>query len=132
MQFAEVDSARIVHFSRYFRYMEEAEHALWRDAGLSIAPSEANSGYARIAASFEYHRPLCFEDEFDVHIRIVAITPKTLRYACTVTRDGERVATGAMAVVHVTGGPGQTMRSLPIPPEIAARFAVAADDARPS
>ena len=36
--FYEVDSAGIVHFSNYFRYMEEAEHALWRAAGLSIAP----------------------------------------------------------------------------------------------
>ena len=38
VQFYETDAAGIVHFSTYFRYMEEAEHALWRDAGMSIAP----------------------------------------------------------------------------------------------
>ena len=37
VQFAETDLAGIVHFSWMFRYMEEAEHALWRAAGLSIA-----------------------------------------------------------------------------------------------
>ena len=37
VHFYETDAAGIVHFSTYFRYMEEAEHALWRDAGLTIA-----------------------------------------------------------------------------------------------
>ena len=36
VQFYETDAAGIVHFSWFFRYMEEAEHALWREAGLSI------------------------------------------------------------------------------------------------
>ena len=33
VQFYETDMAGIVHFSCYFRYLEEAEHAMWRDAG---------------------------------------------------------------------------------------------------
>ena len=37
VQFAETDLAGLVHFSMFFRYMEEAEHALWRAAGLTIA-----------------------------------------------------------------------------------------------
>ena len=37
VQFYETDAAGMVHFSWFFRYMEEAEHALWREAGLSIA-----------------------------------------------------------------------------------------------
>ena len=36
VQFHETDAAGIVHFSWFYRYMEEAEHALWRQAGLSI------------------------------------------------------------------------------------------------
>src|SRR6185295_6570825 len=49
--FYETDLAGIVHFSCYFRYMEEAEHALWRQAGLSIAPKGAEIGFPRVAAS---------------------------------------------------------------------------------
>ena len=71
VNFYELDSAGIVHFSTFFRYMEEAEHALWRAAGLSIAPRDAVVGFPRVAAAFEYRRPLRFEDEFDVRIRIV-------------------------------------------------------------
>jgi YbgC/YbaW family acyl-CoA thioester hydrolase len=125
VQFAEVDSARIVHFSQYFRYMEEAEHALWREAGLSIAPPGATFGYARIGASFEYHSPLRFEDEFDVLIRIARITARTMRYDCSVSRGVDRIATGVMTIVCVTGGDGEPLRSIPIPAEIATRFAVA-------
>ena len=33
VQFYETDAAGIVHFSWFYRYMEEAEHALWREAG---------------------------------------------------------------------------------------------------
>jgi len=52
VQFYETDAAGIVHFSWFFRYMEEAEHALWREAGLSIAPVVADVGWPRVAASF--------------------------------------------------------------------------------
>ena len=45
VMFHELDSAGIVHFSIYFRYMEEAEHALWREAGLSIAARGAEVGF---------------------------------------------------------------------------------------
>ncbi len=123
VQFSEVDSARIVHFSQYFRYMEEAEHALWREAGLSIAPPGATFGYARIGASFEYHAPLRFEDEFDVVIRIAQITTRTMRYDCQVARGADRIATGVMTIVCVTGGDGEPLRAIPIPADIAARFA---------
>ena len=47
MQFHETDAAGIVHFSRYILYMEEAEHALWREAGLSIAPRDSPIGWPR-------------------------------------------------------------------------------------
>jgi acyl-CoA thioesterase FadM len=50
VQFAETDLAGIVHFSWYFRYIEEAEHALWRAAGLSISPPRAEMGWPRVAA----------------------------------------------------------------------------------
>ena len=68
IQFPETDATGIVHFTNYFKYMEEAEHAMWRAAGLSIAPPAAEIGWPRIGASFDYRKPLRFEDEFDVHL----------------------------------------------------------------
>lgn len=124
VQFYEADPAGIVHFSWFFRYMEEAEHALWRAAGLRIAPPDAEVGFPRVAASFDYLSPLRFDDEFDVHIRIAAISTRSISYACEVTRDGKSIATGTMTVVCVRRVPGQPMTSTAIPPEIESRFAV--------
>ena len=126
VQFHEVDGARIVHFSRYFNYMEEAEHALWREAGLSIAPPDAAVSFLRVSTTFDYHRPLRFEDEFEVWIRVAEITDKAIRYTCELSRGDARIATGSLTVVCARAEPGQPMKATRIPPDIAARFEVAA------
>ena len=122
--FYEADPAGIVHFSWFFRYMEEAEHALWREAGLSIAPRRSDVVFPRINAAFEYHSPLRFEEEFDVCIRITAITEKTMRYACEVTRGNTKIATGSLTIVCAAKR-GDEMKAVSFPPEIAAQFKVA-------
>src|SRR5688572_30653237 len=104
--------------------MEEAEHGLWRAAGLSIGHSEAGVGFPRVSAGFEYHRPLRFEDEVDIRIRIVGISEKSMRYTCALTRGGEPIATGTCTIVCVTQRPDKSMKAVPFPPEIASRFAV--------
>ena len=122
--FYECDGAGIVHFSNYFRYMEEAEHALWRSTGLSIAHREADVGFPRVAASFEYKRPLRFEDEFDIRIRITAISQRSMKYSCELSKDGEPVALGSATIVCVARQPDHSMKAVPIPPDIASRFTV--------
>jgi acyl-CoA thioester hydrolase len=122
--FYEADPAGIVHFSWYFRYMEEAEHALWREAGLSIAPRDGEFVFPRINAAFDYHNPLRFEDEFEVRIRVAAITDKTMRYACVLTRGTTKIATGSLTIVCATKQDGD-MKAAPFPPGIATRFEVA-------
>jgi len=41
VQFPETDASGIVHFTNFFKYVEEAEHAMWRAAGLCIAGRDA-------------------------------------------------------------------------------------------
>ena len=124
VQFYEVDSAGIVHFSWFFRYMEEAEHAMWRAAGLSIAAPGSEVGFPRVSVTCDYHRPLRFEDEFDVVIRIAAISEKTIRYACEMTRDGTRMASGSIIVASVKKQADGSLKSVPLPPDIVTRFEV--------
>lgn len=128
VQFYEADSAGIVHFSNYFRYMEEAEHALWRDAGVNIAPRDSDIGFPRVAASFEYLRPLYFGDEFEARIRVAAMGEKSIRYACTLKKGEEKIGTGSVTVVCVGKREGGGMKARPFPPEIADRFEVSAED----
>jgi acyl-CoA thioester hydrolase len=130
VQFYETDTAGIVHFSWFFRYMEEAEHALWRAAGLSIAPPGSEIGWPRVAASFDFHGALRFEEEFEVWIRIAAITKRTLRYTGLLTRGTQKIATGRLTIACVRKRTNEPMTSIEIPPEVAARFEVnpAADE----
>lgn len=107
-----------MHFSWFYRYMEEAEHAMWREAGLSIHPPVSDIGWPRIAASFEFHRALRFEDEFDIIIRVAEVTRKTIRYTCELTKDDVRVATGEMTIACVRKLEDRTMRGVEIPEAI--------------
>jgi YbgC/YbaW family acyl-CoA thioester hydrolase len=122
VQFSETDVAGIVHFSNFFRYFEDAEHELWRQAGLSIHPEKSSVGWPRVAASCEFHRPLKFEQEFDISVRISEMTRRTITYAGEITRNGERVATGSWKIACVATLPDGTMKSADIPEEVMRRF----------
>ncbi len=130
VQFYETDTAGIVHFSWFYRYMEEAEHALWREAGLSIAPETSEIGFPRVSASFDFRLPLKFEDLFEVRLTICDITAKTIRYAAVVTREDAVIATGSLTVACVRKRPGHAMEAIEIPSTIANHFEVAADGPR--
>lgn len=122
VQFAETDMAGIVHFSMYFRYMEEAEHALWRSVGLQIAPSEGHVGFPRVAASCDFKAPLRFEEEFEVHVRVEAVGRRSLKYGFTLRRGEDILATGAMTSVSVEKLPGGGVRSVELPPDVVTRL----------
>jgi acyl-CoA thioester hydrolase len=118
VEFAETDAAGIVHFSMYFRYMEEAEHAMWRAAGLSISPPGSEFGFPRVSASMDYHAPLRFEDHVEVSIRIVEAGPRTIRYEAQLACEGMRIATGSMTMVCVSKQAGEAMKAVPFPGHI--------------
>jgi YbgC/YbaW family acyl-CoA thioester hydrolase len=128
VHFYEVDLAGIVHFSWYFRYMEEAEHALWREAGLSIARFGEETGYPRVNASCDFHGPLHFEDEFEVLVRVAAVSRRSMRYTFLISRDGRKIATGATTIACVRKKPGEPLQAVDIPAEVASRFSVALGD----
>lgn len=124
VQFYETDAAGIVHFSWYPRYMEEAEHAMWRAAGLSIhAPGDAY-GWPRVALTVDYLAPLRFEDAFTITIWVAELGTRSMRYGCELSRDGTRVATGSMTIACVTRDAEGAVRSTALPDIVRERFAV--------
>jgi acyl-CoA thioester hydrolase len=122
VQFSETDAAGLVHFTCFFRYFEDAEHALWRDAGLSIHAENSPIGWPRISASCEFFRPLKFEQEFDVVVRIVEMTRRTISYTGEIVRDGERLAAGTWRIACVTKRADGTIGSVDIPSNVAERL----------
>jgi acyl-CoA thioester hydrolase len=126
VQFAETDLAGLVHFTHFFRYMEEAEHALWRAAGMSIARAGEPSGWPRLGAAFEFRAPLRFEDEFEVAVRIANVTSRTIQYEFTLTKDGTLIGSGTITTAHVDKS-GPVLKALEVPEHIAARLRSASE-----
>jgi acyl-CoA thioester hydrolase len=126
VHFYETDAAGIVHFSNFFRFVEEAERAMWREVGLNFHDPGAGMGWPRVSASFDYARPLRFDDEIEVVVRIVEITSKRMRYSCAIVRGDVTAATGNLTIACVRKQADGEIRSIEIPADIAARFAVAA------
>ena len=120
VNFYETDSAGIVHYSNYFRYLEEAEYALWRSAGV-VVDSGSEYTFPRVAASFDYHAPLRFGEEFDVRLQIAAIGRTSLRYTCRITRGETAIATGSLTIVCVSKA---TMQAAPWPEDRIGRIVV--------
>lgn len=122
VQFSETDVAGIVHFSNFFRYFEDAEHELWRRAGLSIHPEKSSVGWPRVMAACEFFRPLKFEQEFEISLRIKEMTRRTILYEGTITRGAERIATGSWKIACVDRLPDGSMKSAEIPADVAERL----------
>jgi acyl-CoA thioesterase FadM len=98
VEFAETDMAGQVHFTQFFRYMEEAEHAMWRAAGMSIT----GTGYG--------------------FPRVAAVTRSTIRYSCAIRRGETKVATGSMTTACVERRPGEPAKAVAIPADVLARL----------
>lgn len=121
VQFYETDLAGIVHFSWFFRYMEEAEHAMWREAGLHIAAPDGDLRFPRIATTCDFRAPLRFEDVVDVDLTIAAMTARTIRYECVIRKGDIIAGTGTMTTTCVRMS--DASRAIALPPEVRATFA---------
>ena len=127
VQFAETDMAGLVHFTHFFRYMEEAEHALWRAAGMSIARPGEHRGWPRVSAAFQFKAPLRFEDEFEVSVELGKIGRRTLHYDFRIVKGETLIGTGAIATALVSKVPGEPMKALDLPDDVVAKLRAAAD-----
>jgi acyl-CoA thioester hydrolase len=131
VKFYETDLAGVVHFSNYFRYMEEAEHALWRAAGLTVDRAGADLGWPRVSVKFDYRSPLFFEDEFVIVVRIDSVTTRTIQYQFTITRDSKPIGSGSMTTACAVRQP-EGMRAVEIPPDIVPKLRAAAGQGEPA
>jgi acyl-CoA thioester hydrolase len=123
VQFVETDMAGIAHFSNYFRWMEEVEHAFFRSLGMSVIMRHGDGEitWPRVLVSCDYSGPVRFEDELDLRLRVVKVGGKSLVFQVDVMKGGERVALGKMTSVCCTIVDG-TMRSVTIPADIRAKL----------
>src|SRR5438105_6387404 len=130
VEFSETDMAGIVHYSNFFRYMETAEHGFFRSLGFSIVTRGVDPplGWPRVHARCDFKAPLHFEDEVEIHMRVIEKKSKSLSYEFIFRKLNAptplEVARGSLTVVCVTHQ-GGGMKAASIPKEIADKIEVA-------
>jgi YbgC/YbaW family acyl-CoA thioester hydrolase len=131
VEFAETDMAGIVHFSNFFRYMENTEHAFFRSLGRSVVMPEFDPplGLPRVHARCDYLHPLRFEDQVEIRLLVVAKKPKSLTYQFRFRKLNAHppieIARGELTVVCVAHGRDGKLRSVSIPKAVADQIEVA-------
>ena len=122
LHFAETDSAGVAHFSQYMRFAEEAEHAFLRSLGTTVHRHHGDYalGFPRGAVRFEFFRPIRFEEEFDVVVRVRRIGRNSLTYEFVFSRDEEPIAHGEFTVICCRVYSDGSIESVELPPELVA------------
>ena len=89
VEFRDTDTAGIVHFSNFFAYMEQAEHALLRsiDLGVICEIDGQTISWPRVNAQCNYRNAIKFEEIIDIHVSVTKIGTKSLTYGFKFFRD---------------------------------------------
>jgi 4-hydroxybenzoyl-CoA thioesterase/acyl-CoA thioester hydrolase len=130
IEFADTDMGGITHFSRFFVFMETAEHQFLEALGTSVSLELEGKhiGWPRVAASCEYRSPARFGETIDILVRVRRKGEKSMSYEFKFSRDGEELATGNMTSVCCILDPGEDVRAIPIPSFIAEKIDESPDE----
>jgi 4-hydroxybenzoyl-CoA thioesterase/acyl-CoA thioester hydrolase len=125
VQFRDTDAAGIAHFSVFFQYLEEAEHALLRSVGLSVAASHGGQfvSWPRVAVRCDYRSAVRFEETLEIAATIARLGEKSITYAFRCECGGRLVAEGEITAVCCEIVHGQPPRSIAIPAEYRTKLA---------
>ncbi len=120
VEFCETDAAGIAHFSAFFQYMEQTEHAFLRHIGLSVftEDEEGTISWPRVSASCDFQSPIRFEDVLEIELSIARLGERSVTYRFDFCTSGRAVASGQLTVVCCRLEPNQPPRSIPIPETI--------------
>ena len=108
VEFCETDAAGIAHFSSLVIYMEQAEHALLRSLGLSVAYSATatpddstlrNVSWPRVRVECDFLSPAKFEDIVSINVFLSVLGKKSVTYQHMLFIGTRAISTGSMTSV---------------------------------
>lgn len=126
VEFCETDAAGIAHFSSLIVYMEQAEHALLRSLGLSVAsactshPNRSAFGdynWPRVKVECDFQSPARFEDIISILTSIEKLGSKSLTFQHRLMIGSTPIALGKMTSVCCKLQSGELV-GIPIPSEL--------------
>ena len=120
VEFADTDMGNLVHFSRFFVFMETTEHEFLRSLGSTVHFEEDGRkiGWPRLEARCQYLNPARYGDELQIHLRVARKGVRSMTYDFTF-RIGERlIARGRIASVCCRLDGPEGLEAIPIPVEL--------------
>ncbi len=124
VEFADTDLAGIVHFARFFVFMESAEHEFLTRLGTPVHFQHEGRqvGWPRLAASCRYVSPAHFGDVLEIRVRVKRKGTKSMTYAVDFRLGSRLVAEGEIssiccALIDEDGV--RRLESIPIPAHLA-------------
>ena len=97
----ETDAAGHNHFTAVFRWIEEAEHALFRSIEVEASMI---ARIPRVHFEVDYFDRLYFDELIEVRVGVVKVGTSSCRFGFDVRKaDGGRAIGGSYVVVHASG-----------------------------
>jgi YbgC/YbaW family acyl-CoA thioester hydrolase len=123
VEFGDTDMAGIMHFAKFFNYMEEVEHEFLRSRGLSVVMMHEGKriGWPRVSAGCDFAKPVRFEDVVDIYVTLTKIGAKALTYSFEFKVRGQVVATGELSTCCCLVSP-EGIKSIPLPAVLRAKL----------
>ncbi len=124
VEFHDTDAAGIMHFSRYFTLMEEAEHELLRSLGTSVVgyDEEGKISWPRVSAKCDFRNSVQFEDELEIMVQVARVGRSSVTFAFRF-RVGEReVAEGELTADCCRFPVCEPPRSIPLHEPLAGKL----------
>ena len=134
VEFSETDAAGIAHFSSMVIYMEQAEHALFRQIGLSVFPQiEADKAsdsrfvddelfvtWPRVHISLDFLGPARFEDLLEIDVSIQRLGKSSVTFEHQIRCQSRPIARGKSISVccKIDSSPGHELLKQTIPAAI--------------
>lgn len=132
IEFADTDMAGIVHFSRFFVFMESAEHDFLRSLGCDVhfEHQGRHLGWPRVAASCRYLSPVRFGELLDIRLAIQRKGRRALTYRVSFNCGGRPIAEGEISCICCAlstplPDPEAKLEPIPIPRFLADQIAEA-------
>ena len=93
--------AGIVHFARFFVFMETAEHEFLRGLGKPVHFDHEGYevGWPRVAASCEYKSPARLGEVLDIHLQVWRKGRRAMTYRVQFSCEGRPVADGEISSI---------------------------------
>ncbi len=117
IEFADTDMAGIVHFARFFVFMETAEHEFLEALGTPVHFRHQGRavGWPRVAAACEYRSPARLGDVLDIHVTVKRKGRRAMTYGVRFACGGRLVAAGQVSSICCVLGGERGLEPIPIP-----------------